>query len=94
MRPIPIPDAAIWDGARRVVFAAPGGDLLDPNIAPVEALVDHSDATGTTRVSVMCQLEDGDLVKLAEGGHVWVSFYGGLPPFSVDVTGPIGEVIR
>lgn len=88
MRPAPIPEEAVWEGGRRLVFAAPDGDLTNPDIAPVEAIVDRSDTTGNVRISVRCQLEDGDLVKLAQGGYVWVSFYGGIPVFSVDVTGP------
>jgi hypothetical protein len=85
MRPVPIPPEAVWKGGVRRVFSAPDGDLLNPDIAPVEAVVDQA-FDGTPRVSVRCMLEDGDLGKLAAGGHVWISFYGGLPPFSVDVT--------
>jgi hypothetical protein len=90
MRPAPIPDAAIWEGSERRVMAPPSGDPTDPNIAPVEVLIDRV-ATGI-RFSVRCVLEPGDLEKLAAGGHVWVSFCGGwMPPFSVDVTGPEGQ---
>lgn len=90
MRPSPIPDDAIWDGARRVVFSAPDGDLTNSDIAPVEVLVDAEG--GVPRISARCVLEDGDLDKLARGGTVWVSFYGGsLMPFQVDVIGPDGQ---
>jgi len=89
MRPAPIPAEAVWDGATRRVFSAPDGDLLNPLIAPVEAVIDRA-SDGVVRVNVRCVLEDGDLEKLASGGHVWVSFYGGLIPFNVDVTGPDG----
>ena len=91
MRPAPIPAEAVWDGARRVVIAPPGGDLTDPDIAPVEAVVDRPESLGGIRLSVRCVLEPGDLEKLAAGGHVWVSFYGQMVPFCVDVTGPNGE---
>lgn len=88
MRPTPIPDDAVWEGGRRVVFSAPDGDLLNPTIAPVEAIIDRA-GDGTPRVCVRCTLEPGDLEKLAAGGHVWVAFYGaGLVPFNVDVKGP------
>lgn len=88
MRPAPIPDEAIWEGAVRTVFTAPDGDLLNPTIAPVEVLVDAV-SDGNRRINVRCVLEDGDLDKLMTGGHVWVSFYGALVPFSVDVTAPL-----
>lgn len=87
MRPVPIPDDIIWEGAERKVFTAPGGDLLDPDIAPVEALVDFPTSPDVPVISVRIALEDGDLVNLAEGGHVWISMYGHLVPFSVDTTG-------
>lgn len=88
MRPAPIPAEAVWPGARRVVFAAPDGDLTNPDIAPVEVVVDRCSDGVTPRFSTRCVLEPGDLDKLAAGGHVWVSFYGVVVPFSVDVTGP------
>lgn len=91
MRPAPIPDAAIWEGARRIVLSAPNGDLTDPMIPPVEMLVDRSPSIGGLRYSARCVLEPGDLDKLVAGGHVWVSFYGGVAPFAVDVTGPDGQ---
>lgn len=89
MRPVPIPDQAIWHGAVRRVFAAPDSDLTNDTIRPVEVLLDVV-ADGTPRINVCCQLEDGDLEKLTAGGHVWISFYGGaLIPFSTDVTDPL-----
>jgi hypothetical protein len=91
MRPAPIPDRAIWAGAKRIVLSAPDGDLTNPHIPPLEALVDLSPSVGCLRFSARCVLEPGDLDKLAGGGEVWVSFYGGVPPFSVDVTGPDGQ---
>lgn len=85
MRPVPIPDDVVWPGAQRVVMNPPDGDLTGP-IRAVEAVADISPSTGVPVLSVRCALEPGDLEKLAAGGHVWVSFYGGMPPFSVDVT--------
>lgn len=83
MKPTPIPAREIWPGAHRFVFNPPEDDPDGALTAvlPVEALVDGAD-----RVSVRCELEPGDLVELAAGGTVWVTFYGGgLMPFSVDV---------
>lgn len=92
MRPAPIPDDAIWEGARRMVIAPPDGDMTNTSIAPVEVLLDRAQDTSIPRISARCVLEEGDLEKLQAGGTVWVSFYGNqLMPFSVDVVGPNGE---
>lgn len=90
MRPTPIPDAEVWAGAVRRVFAAPGGDLTDADVAPVEALVDRSPKTGVINLSCRCVLEDGDLEKLAAGGVVWVTFWGAMVPWAVAVVAPEG----
>jgi hypothetical protein len=94
MRPAPIPEDAVWEGARRVVMSAPNGDLTDSTIAPVEAVLDRSEATGALVYSVRCVLEPGDLKALQEGGHIWVSFYGGMPPFSVSVSTRAGQLVN
>lgn len=87
MRPTPIPDAEIWDGARRVVIGPPGNDL-NSKVASVEVLLDQSSIG--PRISARCVLEDDDLESLNAGGTVWVSFYGAqLMPFSVDVQPPL-----
>lgn len=92
MRPAPIPTEAVWPGGRRVVIAPPDGDLTSTVIAPVEAVVDQGQDTGIPRISVRCVLEDGDLEKLADGGTVWIAFYGGqLVPFCVDVVDKDGQ---
>ncbi|MEV6897466.1 hypothetical protein [Amycolatopsis sp. NPDC051372] len=91
MRPAPIPHDAVWPGARRVVLSAPNGDLTDPDIAPVEMVADCPPSLGAVRYSARCMLEPGDLEKLVDGGHVWVSFYGRVPPFCVDVTDKDGR---
>lgn len=91
MRPAPIPPEAVWPGGQRTVLAAPGGDLTHPHIAPLEVVVDQPGSMPGLRYSARCVLEPGDLEKLTSGGHVWVSFYGGVIPFCVDVTGPEGQ---
>lgn len=91
MRPAPIPDGEVWDGARRIVIGPPGNDL-DSGVAAVEVLVDQ--ASIGPRVSARCVLEDGDLDALTAGGTVWVSFYGQqIMPFSVDVLPPSGPAV-
>lgn len=88
MRPTPIPDHEVWEGATRRVFAAPDGDLTNPDIAPCEALVDVSPSTGVRNISVRCELEAGDLEKLQAGGTVWLTFWGGMVPWAATVVEP------
>lgn len=89
MRPIPIPEAAVWAGARRVVMSAPNGDLLDDTVRPVEAIDEISPKLGVRILTVMCALEPGDLDILTAGGTVLISFYGGMVPFEVNVCEPV-----
>lgn len=89
MRPAPIPTEAVWEGGRRIVMAPPDGDMFHPDIAPLEMIADQ--VSIGVRFSARCALEEGDLEKLAAGGHVWVSFVGHVVPFSVDATGPDGQ---
>jgi hypothetical protein len=84
MRVTSIPSEVVWPGAERVVVGPPDGDPTGP-IRAVEAVVDVSESTGVPRLSVRCALEDGELERLAAGEHVWVTFYGGCPVFSMDV---------
>jgi hypothetical protein len=91
VRPTPIPDSEVWEGAQRHVFAAPDGDLTNPHIAPVEALVDRSPTTGALNISVRVVLEDGDLEKLQAGGVVWLTFWGAMVPWVLTVAGPADE---
>ncbi|UIU47086.1 hypothetical protein [Microcystis phage MinS1] len=88
MRPTPIPDHEIWHGAHRQVIAPPDGDLTNPDIAPVEALVDRSPNTGVRVLSVRCELEPGDLEQLQAGGTVWLSFFGAMVPWAATVVAP------
>lgn len=88
MRPTPIPDAEVWEGATRQVIAAPDGRLDNPDIAPVEALIDRSPSTGHRTLSVRCVLEDDDLAKLQAGGTVWLTFWSAMVPWAATVVGP------
>lgn len=89
MRPIPIPEAALWEGSKRTVMSAPNGDLLDDTIRPVEAIDEVSPTLGVRVLTVMCALDPGDLELLAAGGTVLVSFFGGMVAFEVNVLAPI-----
>lgn len=93
MRPTPIPDAEVWEGATRKVFAAPDGDLLNPTIAPVEALVDQA-PDGTTNISVCLELEQHDLATLQAGGRVWLTFWGHIVPFALTTVTVDGERVE
>jgi hypothetical protein len=89
VKPTRIPTSEVWKGARVVTFGAPEG--MEDKVAAVQAVEDRSGSTGVRRASVRLELEPGDLDKLAAGGHVWISFYGGMLPWSVDVAAP-GEI--
>ena len=55
------------------------------NVEACEGIV-HRSADGVTAVvRVPMQLEPGDLTKLLAGGTLWVSMWGGLSPFAVEV---------
>lgn len=89
MRTTEIPAEAVWPGGRAAIIGPPPEH---PGLPAVPAVVDYPDSMpGHARISVRCELEAGDLAKLAGGGHVWVSFYGMMVPFCVDVTGPDGR---
>ncbi len=80
MRPAPIPDE-VAPGTRRVVVAAPNGDLTDDNIRSVETLVTQE--PGGQWYTVMLVLEPGDLDLLEADQPIWLSFAGGVPVFHV-----------
>lgn len=93
MRPTPIPDAEVWPGAIRVVLAAPCGNLgghrssVD-QASVVEVLINRGQDTGAPCACVRLQLEPGDLKEPAAGGTVWLSAYGPMPVFCMDIKGP------
>ncbi|MEU5945128.1 hypothetical protein ABZ793_06145 [Micromonospora sp. NPDC047465] len=84
MRPTTIPDeqVAAHPGSIKGVIAGP------PGVSPVEALFDGLVDGGFERAMVRCELEPGDLEKLAAGGHVWLIFAGPIPVFGLTVTPP------
>lgn len=91
MRPVPLTDSfrASLPEHRAIVIAAPDGDLTNELIAPVEAAVYVDDFPDPVRmVAVEIALEDGDLDRLAAGGHVILTFLGvsAIPVFSVYTT--------
>lgn len=88
MRPTPIPDAEVWEGAHRHVIAPPSGDLTDTDISAVEALIDTVQVGdgATRRYSMRCMPEGNEAQRIAAGAPVWVEFLGAqLHPFLVVV---------
>lgn len=86
MLPTRIPDHLVKPGSVRQVATAPD----DPRYAHVEdceALVERG-ADDLAQVRVRLELEPGELEDLQAGGHVWVTFVGGILPFNVVTTGP------
>lgn len=64
------------------VFTGPE-DL--PNVEACQGIVHRSTDGVTAVVRVPMQLEPGDLTRLLAGGTLWVSMWGGLSPFAVEV---------
>jgi hypothetical protein len=89
MRVAPIPDAEVWAGAQRIVMAPPDNDPTG-EIRACEMVAEI--VLGHPAYSARCVLEDGDLEKLQAGGNVWITFYGGVMPFSVNVAPAAGTV--
>lgn len=84
MRPTIIPEQLIPPGHRRIIVSPPGGDLTNPDIAPVEALV--APLAAGRLFQMRLTLEDGDIQQLLRGGHIWLSMMTDqLPPFAVRI---------
>lgn len=86
MRPIPIPDDLVWQGARRTTLVRPDVSLDDEliNPVPLEVVVDE-DEIGQ-RMTMLIALEEGDLLKLMEsGGKFLLMVYGDtMPVFALE----------
>lgn len=83
MRVTPIPDNEIWAGASRIVMGPPAGQDPTGEIRALEMVAEI--VMGHRAYSARCVLEEGDLENLTAGGVVWLTFYGGVAPFSVTV---------
>lgn len=86
MIPVPIPNELVPEGYVRRVFAAPDGDLTNPDIRPVEVLARKAPGMDTAEISVHLILEGDELERLNAGGSVWLIMLGGLMPFQVEVS--------
>lgn len=88
MRAVPIEDAFITPGSVRKTIAPPNGDLTSDECLPCDALIDvPSDEgmfAGIPRYRMRIKLEEGELERLQETGHLWLSIWGGsLVPFAL-----------
>lgn len=84
MRPTMIPGELVRPGTVRQIVSAPDGDLTNDQIRPVEALIKRGEAD-LAELSMMLELEEGELEHLANGGKIWLTMLGGIAPFRVEV---------
>lgn len=90
MRPIPIPDECVTEGMKRVVIAAPDGDLCNPDVAAVEAvawLAELADRAAPC-ITMLVAFDEEDLERLQtmQRPALWLSMYTAqIPPFAVEV---------
>lgn len=80
-------DMAYWAhlNPRRIVFTGPGE--IEAGIEPAPGLVTDGDEFGQVcRIAVT--LDEIEIVHLAKGGTLWLSTWGGLPPFMIEVQEP------
>lgn len=92
MIPAPVTDEMVQalssplDRAVKRTFIGPTGT---DNVQPCEAVVHRSPTDLETAViRVPMHLEPGELSNLLNGGTLWVSMWGGLAPFAVEVVAP------
>ncbi len=95
MRPVPVPDgvAEQYPDLRRLVIAAPDGDLTS-EIRPVDALVGTTALGGDDEAPVFriyAILEEPELAAVRDGRPVWVElslYTPRLPVFSIEALFP------
>jgi hypothetical protein len=85
MRPTAIPEHLVDEQRISMQITVP--DDLAEHVDPVTALVDKG-PDGMARISIPIALEDGELRTIRSTGVIWVSFLGGVTPFSLSVTPP------
>lgn len=84
MRPVPISDDLIPEGAKRFVIGPPDGDLTNERIRPVEAVAALID--GEVHISMLVALEDGDIERLQACGGMWLTMITTqIPPFMLEI---------
>ncbi len=89
MRPIPI-DEDWGQQYRKLVMAAPNGDLTDESILPVEVMVGPTQLNSGELINTFFMkivLEPNDLELIAKGqDHFWLLIHGNrLQPFALAI---------
>lgn len=89
MRGVPIDLSEIWPGSIRRTIGSPPGVPMD-QIPPIDAVLDQAaddePLPGHPRIHLKFKLEPGELEKLGEDPHVWISLYtSSLPPIAARV---------
>lgn len=84
IRGIVEPDALVWPSCLRVTLGAPAG--MESIVGPAEALLERVPVTGD-QLHIPWQPDELDIARLAHGGTVWLTVFGGLPPHRIDVLG-------
>lgn len=89
MRPRPLNegDFAYWaaQNPRAVTYTGPGE--IEAGIEPCPAMLTDGDEFGPV-VRVPVVLDEIELAHLAKGGTIWLSTWGGLPVFMLEVEEP------
>lgn len=88
MRPAPIPDWALWPGARRTMVHPPADVTPPGSVQLIEALVECDERPDEHRISVRCIPDAGDVEALADGGALWITFLGAMPIWGMQIAGP------
>jgi hypothetical protein len=83
-RPVRPDDFDTWfeQNPRSATFSGPGE--VEAGIEPAEALITDGDSFGQV-VRVPWELNEIDLARLANGGTLWLSTWGGLPVHNLEV---------
>lgn len=91
MNPAPVTDEMVTrfgsplEAAVKRTFVGEAGT----NVAPCDGVVERASDGVTAVVRIPMHLEPGELTALLNGGTVWVSMWGGVSPFAVEVvSGP------
>lgn len=82
-----IPLAEVWPGGELILI--PGADFGAPDCQAVLDHVDGGPQDGAGRVSFRVELGEIALEQLTAGGCIWVRMIGRVPPWQIEVIGPV-----
>jgi hypothetical protein len=80
-------DLAYWGPLNPVVTMFSGPGEVEADITPCPSVVTDGDEFGVV-VRVLWTLDDIELARLAQGGTLWLSCWGGLPIHMMEVQEP------